>query len=83
MRYKGIVTTLKFKEYYMISTIFSGLPIGVSVRRLDESRKVNRTDKAFKWTAWIDHNGTYKRAYGNSMREAVRKLGQDFHAVIQ
>jgi hypothetical protein len=56
-------------------TIFSAIPQGVNVRRL------NPQYSQFKFTAWTD--GSKHRAYGNSLREAIKKLGKDIETSIE
>lgn len=58
--------------------ILSGIPSGVSVRRLDTKRKAPKQGKPYKFSAW---KGA-KLAYGNSIRSAVRNLGLDVEAQI-
>jgi len=60
-------------------TIFSAIPKGVSVRRLSEERVAKLQGRKFRFTAF-DNKG--HRAYGQSIRSAIRNLGSDVHVHI-
>lgn len=58
----------------MIRTIFSGLPKGVSVRRLDERQTNPLAKQKVKFTAWNESN---ERGYGNTIKQALNNIGQE------
>lgn len=64
----------------MFSTIFSGLPKGVMIRRLDEKRKAQGQQKGFAFSAWRDGQAP---VYANSIRDAIKRLDSDVHAHIK
>lgn len=64
----------------MFSTIFSGLPKGVMIRRLDEKRRAQNQTKPFAFSAWRDGQPP---VYANSIRDAVKRLDSNVHAHIK
>jgi len=65
-----------------MQTIFSAIPKGITVRRLDDTRIAPRQHKPFKYTAY---KGNYKvkRVYGNSIRSVLKQLGTEVTVEIQ
>jgi len=64
----------------MKSTIFSAIPIGVSVRRL--AGKMPQT-KGFKFAAYETNTVKGRIGYGRTIRSAVNNLGKKIETVIQ
>lgn len=56
----------------MITAILVDVPKGVSIRRLDNTRRAQNQKKAYAFSAWRD--GKPPVVYGNSVRDAVKKL---------
>jgi hypothetical protein len=64
----------------MFTSIFSALPKGVTIRRLDNKRKAQNQDRAYKFSAWKD-NG--KLVYGDSIKDVLSKLDTSVTTQIQ
>lgn len=64
----------------MFSTIFSGLPKGVMIRRLDSKRKAQGQQKGFEFSAWRDGQSP---VYANSIRDAIKQLDANIHVHIK
>lgn len=65
----------------MFTSIFSGIPKGVSIRRLDNRRKAQRQEKAFTFSGWRD--GQKGVVYGDSIRDVLKKLDTEVTTQIQ
>lgn len=51
--------------------MFVRIPEGVTVRKLDESRRAQGQMKAFKYSAWRDGDSP---VYGDTLREVINKI---------
>lgn len=65
----------------MFTSIFSGIPKGVSIRRLDNKRKAQKQTKAYTFSAWKD--GQKGVVYGNSIKDVLNKLDTEPTIQIQ
>jgi hypothetical protein len=64
----------------MFTTIFSGMPKGVTIRRLDTKRKAQNQERAYKFSAWKDNGQT---VYGDSIKDVLSKLNTSLSTHIQ
>jgi len=65
-----------------MSTIFSQIPVGVTVRRLNNQRNAKNQSKPYSYSAKIN-NHPRTIVYGKSIRDVVKKLGKDIEVAIQ
>lgn len=57
------------------TSIFSGVPKGVNIRRLDTKRKAQHQRKAFKFSGSM--TGRSGVVYGDSVKEVLNKLNKE------
>ena len=64
----------------MFTTIFSSIPAGVSIRRLDSKRIARKQEKTYAFSAKKD--GQTSVVYGNTIKEVVNKLNTEIKTTI-